>query len=278
MKFISALKHTALTLGVLTGLGLAAACDGDGAPLSLEPGDYEGVGAFIADDFDDEERGFVYLQVTVNDDGTVDGTGNVYQPGYYDESVPEEDDSFVVTGTVTADGVSLSFEGDVTAEGTVSDGVVSASFSGTTEEAGDLEGQLVLVPSWGTETGITCGEFDTSADFDGFVAFLLGEDGDFAGVFLSNPDWGNSGFAGVTTGTFEAGVSECSTTCGGDAEGTLTGELDGESAEFDLEAEADFYPESDPTQVYFYDGYISNDDIEGGFNSDRDYCTDGEYD
>ncbi len=284
MNFLSTLKRPLLALGAVAGLGLTAACGSDSKAilLAVEPGDYEGVGAFVIDDFDDEERGFLYVQITVNDDGTVEGSAKVYQPAYYeDDSVPDEDEEIDVTGTVTEDGITLDFD-DVTAEGSISGDVLSATLSGETDE-GEIDGVLALTPSWDSETGIACGYFNTDngeliMDVDGFFAVLAGEDGDLLGAFVGNPAESSAVLHATLEGTFATGC--LGETCSGGIDGAVTGDIDGDDIEYDLDADVDFSPaEGDGlTFVDIDEGGLSNDGFEGYLEADSYYCTSGEYD
>ncbi len=282
MKLTSTLKSAALALGVFTTLGFTAACGSDAAALSVEPGDYEGVGVFVIDDFEDDDRGYLYLSITVNEDGTVEGTGEVYQPIYYvPGSVPDGDDSLTVSGEVTAEGFSIVVDEDITGTGEVAaDGTMTASFSGTTEE-GEIEGFLGLVPAWGTETAIACGAFGVNGSMSnaqGFVAYLAGAEGDLFGVHLGVT---GDDFTGISEGTFDAGAACAVDTCNGQVEASLDGELDGESISVDI-TDADVYFEvaegENDSWVAIYDGDFTATDFNGGFTVDTEYCLDGSYD
>lgn len=274
------IKQAGAALAAITTLGLAA-CGSSGG-FSALPGDYEGAAVAL---LDGETPAYIYLSVTLAENGTVTGTGKVYDAGASAESmsVPSSADTFTVTGQASGDGVELDFEDGVTGSGTVQDsGLVRFTFGGEIED-GEIEGYGVLAPALDGETAIACGEFgfgNETAETDGIVMLVGSDGGDYFGAFLSAM---GDDFVGFVTGEFEAGVMNCgdvTDTCNGGVVGTVTGTLDGEPVELEIDSGGDaYFQENESYEVFgIYEVDMDSDDFEGGLIADTYYCEGGEYD
>lgn len=284
MNIITSIRRTGLALAAITTFSLAA-CGSSGG-FSALPGDYEGAAVAL---LDGETPAFLYLSVTVAEDGSVTGTGKVYDAGAsmvgsIDAArVPSSANTFTVTGQASGDGVELDFEDGVTGTGTVQDsGLVRFTFGGEIED-GEIDGYGVLAPALDGETAIACGEFgfgNETAETGGIVMLVGSDGGDYFGAFLSAM---GDDFVGFVTGEFEAGAMNCgdvTDTCNGGVVGTVTGTLDGEPVELEIDSSGDaYFQENESYEVFgIYEVSMDSDDFEGGLIADTYYCEGGDYD
>lgn len=269
------IKGATLALAAITTLSLAA-CGSSGG-FSLTPGDYQGA---AVGNVDGDTPIFIYLTLTLAENGSVTGSGEMYDAGAFtaSASLPEGFESFAVTGQASGDGLDLDFENNVTGAGVQrEDGSVAFVFGGDTGD-GIVEGIGLLAEPRDGEIGVACGEFAFSEsvsvvthDTEGFVMLVGGADGGFFGALLSDE------FAGITEGVFTVGCA--AETCGGSALGYVEGDYDGDDIELDF-TETGYvnFSEGDTTFFGLYNVGLTSSDFTGMLEADTSYCLNGDYD
>ncbi len=270
-------KHTGLAIAALAMSGISA-CSSNSATEDAQalPGDYVAGVVFSIPFLDASAKSlccasdrFGILEVTLSEDGEIDGTFTDYVD-YIPEALPDDEDYIDnvldVTGTVDGTEFTLDVEDlgddypDVSFEGTITpDGILTAELFGDSDAIGHAGGVVVEDDD---ELQVACGLFYMNDGSDmnaGGFSVVLARNDDIFGVLYDNSEEE----AAFLQGTFDDGSNTI--------DAAVSGEFDGIEIE-DSEITTGFISTDGPDYLDYNVGFTP--DFNGLMYGDTEECYD----